>query len=522
MKKNLKIIMLLVTTILLITNCQKDDVDTDIPSKRAIFTSEQSQGNTIRVNSLLTFGDVSTGVISRTWSIPEGVANITESNESRIKPIFNRVGQHNVTLTQTFEESAFVNGVQRGARLDTTIVVTVLEPIKIDLRANYINPDGSLGAALNLSNNVENEVIASRSVRYTFDPVGLPQNIAWTPDGGDPDQVAGTMSQIDVAYKRIGVYDFKVIANTPRPFGGDTISFEKLIKVIPSTDPVTLGNVEGKRDGTLALEFSREMDETTINAGDFSITVENGTTIPATISSVSINPTEKNILNITLDGELIYIDDTVTVSYTAGALSTADGVQADSFTNVPMDSFEQSPNLLDAVTATTDSGFENSLSTDWIDGGFAFGTALDATLTVNNTRAHTGINSGLVTASANTNSVIYNQGKEFPFETGKTYQLGVWSYLESSIDRAATGFDPEFRYYFRDPGANLINYSISGPVIPFLSVPLNEWVFNSIIITTTASTAPKEIMIRFLNEGNNNDLRVYIDDLSVSEVVTRP
>ncbi|WP_271783003.1 hypothetical protein [Aquimarina algiphila] len=521
MKKYLKIIMLLVTTILLMTNCQNDDVDTDIPSKRVIFTSEQTQGNAIRVNTSLSFGDISSGVISRTWSIPEGVANITESSESRIKPIFNRVGQHNVTLTQTFEESAFVNGVQRGTKLDTTIVVTVLEPIKIDLKANYINPDGSLGAALNLSNNVENEVIASRSVRYTFDPVGLPQNIAWTLDGGDPDEVVGTMNQVDVSYKRIGVYDFTVIANTPRPFGGDTISFEKLIKVIPSTDPVTLGNVEGKRDGTLALEFSREMDETTINATDFSIAIENGgSVIPATISSVSINPTERNILNITLDGELIYIDDTVTVSYTAGGLSTADGVQSDSFTNVSMNVFEQSPNLLEATVATTDPGFENSLSSDWIDGGFAFGTSLDATLTVNNTRAHTGINSGLVTASANTNSVIYNQGKEFPFETGKTYQLGVWSYLETSIDRATTGFDPEFRYYFNQTGGP--NYSIAGPVIPFLNIPLNEWVFNSIIITTTASDGPKEIMIRFLNEGNDNDLRVYIDDLSVSEVILRP
>ncbi|MGY3792030.1 PKD domain-containing protein [Aquimarina sp. 433] len=515
MKKLLKFITVLIIGLITIISCQNDDVDTDVPSQRVIFTSEQSQANQIRVNTDLTFGDVSTGVVSRTWTFPEGVANVTQSNSDVVKATFTQVGEHNVTLNQVFEEDAFVDGELRGRELDTTIVVTVIEPIAIDLKANYINPDGTLGAALTISDNAENEVIASRAVRYTFDLVGEPLNIDWTIDGGDPETATGT-NQVDVIYKRLGTYGINVDANTNRPAGQAIAAFSNLVKVIPSTDPVTLDGVQGKRDGTLALEFSREMDEATVVSDQFSINVENnGTPISATIQSVQVNPAERNILLVSLSGDQIYIDDTVTVSYTAGSLFTTDGVQADSFMDVPMDSFEQGENLLESTTI--DYSFENSADDANWPYQFWGGKWELYDFSIDFSRARTGTRSGVVDMQANGGMIIAHTAGKLPIESGKTYEIGVWVFVENVGNTPAGSNNPDLRIYLR-PSPDFG----TGPNPEFsASFPTGEWVYSSILVTGNASEE-KELLIRGDNEFNNMPIKIYMDDLFVSEVELRP
>lgn len=515
MKKLLKFITVLIIGFITIISCQNDDVDTDVPSQRVIFTSEQSQANQIRVNTSLTFGDVSTGVVSRTWAFPEGVANVTQSNSDVVKAIFTQVGEHNVTLSQVFEEDAFVDGELRGRELDTTIVVTVIEPIAVDLRANYINPDGTLGAALTMNNNAENEVIASRAVRYTFDLVGEPLNIDWTLDGGDPETATGT-NQVDVTYKRLGTYGISVDANTNRPMGQAIAAFSNLVKVIPSTDPVTLDGVRGRRDGTLALEFSREMDEATVVSDQFSINVENnGTPISVTIQSVQVNPAERNILLVSLSGDQIYIDDTVSVSYTAGSLFTTDGVQADSFMDIPIDSFEQGENILESTTI--DYSFENSADDANWPYQFWGGKWELYDFSVDFSRARTGSRSGVVDMQANGGMIIAHTAGKLPIESGKTYEIGVWVYVENIGNTPAGSNNPDLRIYLR-PSPDFG----TGPNPEFnASFPTGEWVYSSILVTGNASEE-KELLIRGDNEFNNMPIKIYMDDLFVSEVELRP
>lgn len=515
MKKLLKFITVLIIGLITIISCQNDDVDTDVPSQRVIFTSEQSQANQIRVNTSLTFGDVSTGVVSRTWAFPEGVANVTQSNNDVVKATFTQVGEHNVTLSQVFEEDAFVDGELRGRELDTTIVVTVIEPIAIDLKANYINPDGTLGSALNISENAENEVIASRAVRYTFELVGEPLNIDWTLDGGDPETATGT-NQVDVTYKRLGTYGISVDANTNRPMGQAIAAFSNLVKVIPSTDPVTLDGVQGRRDGTLALEFSREMEEATIVSDQFSLTIDNdGTSIPATIQSVRLDPVERNILLVSLSGDQIYIDDTVSVSYTAGSLFTTDGVQADSFTDVPMDSFEQGENILESTTV--DFSFENSTNDDNWPYQFWGGIWELYDFSIDFSRARTGTRSGVVDMQANGGMIIGHTSGTFPLEAGQGYEIGIWSYVENIGNTPAGSNNPDLRVYWT-PATNFA----LGPN-PEISTdfPTNQWVYSSVLVTAT-ETEDKQFLIRGFNEFNNMPIRIYIDDLFVSKVDLRP
>lgn len=531
MKKVLKLSILFAIGMLLAISCQDDDVDTDVPSQRVIFTSEQSQGNQIRLNTDLTFGDVSTGVVSRLWTFPEGVANVQESSSDVVKAIFNRIGEHNVTLNQVFEEDAYVNGERRGRELDTTITVRVLEPIAINLKANYINPDGSLGDVLNVSDNAENEVIASRSVRYTFEAIGEPQNIDWTIDGGDPETASGT-NEIDVTYKRLGTYNIEVSANTARPFGEALVALQNLIKVIPSTDPVTLDKVQGRRDGTLALEFSREMDETTINSDQFSIAIENNSvTVPASIQSIALDPIEKNILVVSLSGESVYIDDTVTISYVAGSLFTSDGVQADSFSDIPMDSFEQGVNILES--STVDFSFENSINADnWPDGGWG-GIWAQYNFSISNNFGRTGTQSALIEMEAGGGMIVDNREPSdvqdysfsYPVEATKSYEIGLWTYVDNSqIPDNSLGvffLFPEIRTYHISPSAPNGDTSTAENPVFTPDFARDQWVFSSIIVTAS-ETEMRRFFIRGYNGDNPNPFSFYIDDLSVTEVNLRP
>ncbi|WP_299254329.1 hypothetical protein [uncultured Aquimarina sp.] len=515
MKKLLRYMIILIISTIAIISCQDDDVDINVPSQRVIFTSEQSQGNQIRLNSNLTFGDVSTGVISRIWTFPEGVANVTTSNSDVVKAVFTRIGEHNITLNQVFEEDAYVDGQLRGRELDTTIVVRVIEPIAINLKGNYINPDGTIGAALDISNNAENEVIASRSIRYTFELTGEPQNIDWTLDGGDPETASG-VNEIDVTYKRIGSYDIDVEANTNRPLGTAVSSFTNLIKVIPSTDPVTLDRVTGKRDGTLALEFSREMDEASIVSDQFSLSIENNSTsIPATIQSIRLDPSEKNVLLVSLIGDLIYIDDSVTVSYTAGSLFTTDGVQAESFVDISMDSFEQGENILESTTV--DFSFENSTNDDNWPYQFWGGIWELYDFSIDFSRAKTGTRSGVVNMQANGGMIIGHTSGTFPLEAGQGYEIGIWSYVENIGNTPGGSNNPDLRIYWTPA----TNFSLGPNPEITSSYPTNQWVYSSIVVTAT-ETEEKQFLIRGFNEFNNMPIKIFIDDLFVSKVNLRP
>lgn len=516
MKKLLKLTLLLATCFVFVNSCDKDDEAPIVPSKRVIFTSEQNLNNTIRVDSDLTFGDVSTGVESRTWNFPEGVANVTQSGEDVVKAIFRQVGEHDVVLNQTFRESAFVGNTQIGTQIDTTITVTVVEHIKINLQANYVNPDGSLGGALNLANNAQNEVQAGRFVRYSFEPLGQPQRIEWSANGGNPSTLTGGATEVDVQYGALGVFGIDIDAGTPRPFGEDAISFTNLVKVIPSADPVFLNSIEGRRDGSLTLVYSREMDASSFVNSDFAVSIldKTGTNIPANIQSITLDPNAGNTLVIAFDNELVYVDDTVNISYTAGSLKTADQVEADSFANIRMDAFEQSSNVFEE--GGMDVSFENSTETNW---PYQFwGAPWDLyNFSVTATQAHSGINSASIEILPNGGMIIGHTDGNFTAETGKDYEMGVWTYVESVGNNEAGQFDPDLRLYWfpsTDWGV--------GPNPAFVpDFTIGEWVFTSIFVKFTHDGATT-LNIRGFNEFNSESVKLYMDDLSLREVILRP
>lgn len=513
MKKTIKSVIFLAIALITIISCQKDEVDPEnVPSQRVLFNSSDAFNNQVRVFGTVSLSDFSSGVVSRAWSFPSA-ATIDESAESIVTTFFSQPGEQRVTLNQTFKEDAFVNGTLRGRELDTTIVITVLDSIRLKLSANILNSDGSVGAALNMADNAKNEVFAGSGVRFTLETTGQPDVIDWNIESGSPETIQN-VTEVDIKYRRLGTYGIDINASSNRPADSYDLGFTDLIEVIPSTEPVTLDNVEVRLDGTLALEFSREMDPASIVASEFGLTLENaGIAIPVAIKDITIDPSEGNVIIISLDGNQLYYDDEIAVSYTVGSLLTTDAVASEGFSDLPRTSYEGDELL---SSGGVDSGFENDTdASSWPDQGWG-GIWERYDFSISSARAHTGSQSARIEYLSNGGMIVRGVAGTFSVEEGKTYELSNWVYVEDLGNSDQNQILPELRFYC-DSG--FVELGIS-PVFKG-TYPTGEWVRNAIIFTA-GTTADKELLMRGFNEFNPKSLTFFFDDLSIREVVLRP
>lgn len=507
---------------LLMAGCKKEEI-LEEPSHRVIFTSEMDFQNRIEVGGSITFGDISPGVVSREWTLPAGAADIVNadndqsSTEATIEAVFSEAGTYDIKLSQTFEKEAFVGTEVVGTNLDTTIVVTVLDSIEIEVQAFWINKDGTTGAEIVLEDGAENAVPASGSVRYTFSSVGEPQQYQWNFEGGDPNQVSDFQAEIDVKYKRLGTYDMSFRAFRGRPFGQDSVAFDNLIKVIPSTDPVTLDQVT-ERKGNIALVFSREMEPSSLDPADFAVTIKTDwETMMPMVESASLDPDEGNVVLLTLAGEQIYNDDSVKISYTPGELKTADGIKADAFTDAIL--IFEITNLL--VNSNYDYSFENSLEENWT--YLEWGDPWDQyQWTLTDAQSYDGSRSALVDMNPAGGMIIGLKDENgddvtFPVKADQAYELGLWVYAEDLGQLDGLLLEPDLRMYWNPD----TDWSIGGNPVFSTSFPMGEWVYSSAFVKF-AQTGQASFMIRGFNSTNPENLKVYIDNITLAEVTLRP
>ncbi|MBU3026235.1 hypothetical protein [Zobellia galactanivorans] len=500
-----------------------DDVALPETSHRVVMTSEMDFDNKVNLNEDITFGDVSTGVENRTWTFPEGVVDIAgsdndaTSSEATVRAYFKKIGDHEVKLQQTFQSDAYVGTTKMGKELDTTFIVRVLGAVKVSISANIVNSDGTLGDALTIGDNAKNEVMAGSTVRYTVATEGEPENYIWTVNGGDPESSEVFEDELDVKYKKLGSYDFSFAANRERPEGGTEVTYKNLITIIPSTEPVTLDAVNEK-DGNIALNFSREMEESTLNPEDFSVSVVNGgADVPVTIESVTVDPDEGNLVIIKLAGDRIYNDDTVTVSYTAGSMATTDAYPAESFTDQQV--VFKGENIFEG--SAFDYSFENYTAANWPYQWW--GAPYDGyTFEISTAQTYDGAKSAYVEMQPNGGMIIANVDSDnaaipFSFETGQWYEIGIWVYVES-VTPPDTGdmFNADVRFFwFPD-----VDWGV-GPNPDLTAIPAGEWVYSSQLVQFS-SEAPQTFSIRGYNASNTTATRFYMDNISISKASLRP
>ncbi|MFW2377918.1 hypothetical protein [Cellulophaga baltica] len=522
--KKIKLFGFAIVSLLAFYACtEEDEVKLTEASHRAIVTSEMNFENKINVGGHIDFGDISSGVVSRTWTFPEGVADVSTSSEAVVKATFSKVGVHNVTLKQTFENEAYADErttPSGSTELDTTIVVTVLGDVTAQIQANYVNADGSLGAELSLVDNAENVITASNYIRLSYTAEGDPINFIWNLPNAKPNTLQNPEGDADVRYSKVGVHDLEFIASRSRPFGGDTISIKNFIKVIPSTDPVILDAVSDK-EGKVALEFSRDMDAATAAKTDFSISIETagGTIISPQIASITTDPVDENILLLELEGERVYNNDKVMVSYTAGELSTLDAVAATSFTDEAL--VFNTVNMLE--NSNYDYSFENTTNTNW-PYQFWGGNWGEYDFSLSSVVSQDGSKSAYVEFRPEGGMVISHtdmlgENAIVSLVAGTTYEVGVWIYIDGPFFTApyptSGNFVSDLRFYPRSFGFEAATTFFTE------DFPVNEWVYTSAFITPGADE-DVNFVIRGYNVGNGQTLKFYMDNISVAEVEIRP
>ncbi|WP_152285419.1 hypothetical protein [Flavicella marina] len=505
------------------TACKdEEDVNLTVPSHRVIVTSQMDFENTVNVNGILSFGDVSAGVVSRKWTFPNGVADIldtpndTVSTLSKVKTQFKVVGEHNVKLHQEFYKDAYDGTVLKGSVLDTTIVVKVLPFVSGNIVANVLDADGNIVRELTVADDIKNEVSAGSTIRYSYQMEGEPQIFNWQFEGGDP-AVFEENTEVDVKYKKLGVYDVQFIARRERPFGGDTIYVKDFLSIIPSTEPVLLDKVYQQENG-VALEFSREIDVNTLNKDDFNVVIQNGgNTINPTIESAVINPDEANIILLNLASESVYSNDNVTISYIQGELQSTDFVKVESIVDRAL--VYEKENIL--IDSDFDYSFENGTNDNWL--YLWWGAPWDKyTFNLSNAQAQDGSTSGHITIDADGGMIMGNKNDDnsdflrFDVEANVNYEIGVWIYVdEASIPALAT--QPDVRFYW-NPGTDW--GVVSNPLFT-PEFQTGEWVYSA-TNATFDNAASISFMIRGANAGNPNEFKFYMDNISVSKAPLRP
>ena len=373
-----------------------------------------------------------------------------------------------------------------------------------------------MGEILSLSDNAQNEVMAGSFIRYIVKSEGEPASYQWNLDGGDPPFSEELIDTLDVRYKKVGEFDFGLFASRTRPQGDFTFEAENFLKIIPSTEPVTLDGAQEKNGG-IALNFSREMNGNSLDPANFSVSIINkGNPISATVSSAEVDPMEGNFVNLTLVGQEIYNDDIVTVSYTQGVMATADGVLADSFEGQSVVFIGE--NIL--KTSAFDYSFETSLESNWPYQWW--GAPWDMyTFKISSAQAYDGKKSGLVTMKPAGGMIIGHTDANgtpitFKAEAGKSYEIGVWVYVESLGNTPSDAVQSDLRFYW-SPGTD---WAV-GPNPEFTNdFEVGKWVYSSTLVKFP-STGNFNFNIRGANQNNPSEIKFYMDNISVSEARLR-
>ncbi len=536
MKSIIKYILLLFIPLSMI-GCQKNDFVADEVNHSMISTSFGSSSPILQVNDIMSFVDVSRGVVSREWIFPDGVVTdtmgnpMTSSTASNQKVKFIVPGEYYVTAKQVFEGDVYVTDGFIGTNTyEKDILVIVYDSV----RASYTAAKLDDGQPLDIVNGAENEVAAGSSVRFTVTSTGNPATNTFSVFNEDGEVTSGSASTdaetgeiyADIQLAMPGVYSVKLTSSNN--FGISSVTYTDLVNVVASMEPIYLNSISRistSPGNVISLEFSRGMvvqDDFSLDA--FTVDVTNGSkTIDIAVTDIS---TSSNYVNLTLS-DMIYSSDVVMLSYdnTNGKLAAIDNPETvqESFTSVGV-TFPVTDIL---STVGYDAGFENGTD-NWayLWWGGQWGKYASGFST---TQAYSGSTSfkiemsnvagfgqyGCTDANTNSGAIIGNKTETFPVESGKTYVLGVWTYIESiSSELGTNSTDLLFSLNENTTWDNQMPFTVDSPV--------GEWVYRTQQIPAGTYSGDASILLR----GNNSEFAesfiIYLDDLTLSEAEERP
>ncbi len=298
----------------------------------------------IQVADFVSFSDLSQGVSSRTWTVPESAEILndngaTTSSKSIIHVKFNSPGEHDVKLTSAFNNP--------DVSLDSTFTITVYDSITANIAVTEVlGKNAEIGAD-------KIKIEAGSQVVWADNSTGNPNTWKWSFEGADIE--SADTETITTQYKSLGFFDVSLISSRVNPYGRpDTVVLADFVEVIPSSEPILVNKIEENEAGQIQIFFSRNVDIPLNEEGNFTVKIDD---VEATINSITRDAIDESIINIAIAENFRNVQ-TGMVSYNGnGALQSSDFVKIAAFTDT-----EASPFF---VNLLANSGFETGDMTGW-------------------------------------------------------------------------------------------------------------------------------------------------------------
>lgn len=530
----------LLSFVLIATACKEDSI-ISIPSHKVLLNSTARNENRVEIGTKVSLGDISTGLATRKWTIQEGVADIIDSDNDTesTAPVLNfrflQAGNQEITLQQVFKENAYVgvdNTVNSGEKEFTeTIIFEVLKTIELsNLAATILDRDGNPETTLTIANDALNEVSAGKTVRYSFDVIGQPGTV--TAVSGDANSVEGSVNidvenntaSIDVKYSKVKNYGVAITASRLNPVGSGSIEFTNLISVVGSVEPVSLDNTT-VNNGKITLAFSREMEASTLDKNDFTVTLKdkNNNVISSPILNVAVQADDATLVDITLDGETVYDDDTATVTYTKGTFATTDGVLLENLTDI--EALTGGTNILEGTDYDFDFEKSGTGLENWRRNTTFCGPCVEANSAYeySTAQAKTGNQSLKLTVqqggvAALLNTTTSGTDIEYPIVSGQSYEIGLWAYIPDTHNFGPSQINIRT---FSNAGAGAIDPGFASLILNS-TTPTNTWVYGSVIASFSSDSAKLILRVRNNVFGPVQPVEIYLDNITIKAVNLRP
>ncbi len=300
--------------------------------------------NTIQVTDFVSFSDLSQGVTSRTWTVPESAEILnddgaTSSDKSIIHVKFNQPGEHDVSLSTAFNDP--------NVSLDSTFTITVYDSIMANIAVTeVIGKNAEVGAD-------KIKIEAGSQVLWADNSTGNPDTWAWSFEGADIE--SANTETVTTQFKSLGLFDVRLISSRGNPYGRpDTVILADFVEVIPSTEPILVNKIAENAEGLIQIFFSRNIDVPLNEEDNFTVMIDD---VEATVTGVTRDGIDESIMNIAIAENFRNIQ-TGSVSYNgSGNLQSSDFVKIEAFTDT-----EASPFF---VNLLTNSDFETGDMTGW-------------------------------------------------------------------------------------------------------------------------------------------------------------
>ncbi len=382
----------------------------------ATVVSSVNSSNVVNVRDILTFQDISQGIVSRKWNITNAEFVKGDSITAKVKIRFMKPGVQQVHLLASFIKSDY--------NLDTTFTITVLDTITANFNAM------SNGIIYTSKQRITAEA-GSGPITFTADCGGFPVYYRWFLKGSAEEGFFGRdLTKVEANYYLPGKYDAMLVASREQPWGLDTILIKEYLTILPSTKPASVQRILQTSDDKLEVAFNLGMKAPAVaDITAFKVMRNN---IPVSIKSLTLKSGDFTRFIMEIDGG-VWNGDDVMVSYANGSVQSVVNTALSAFSDIAFTPYNA--NLI------LNPGFESG---SWSKAFYNNNWGILENAGISTTQVHSGSQSVYMEAPSSVGGMML-EGDDYKgitgFRTNKSYKMEFWVYNKTLASYAEFGLN---------------------------------------------------------------------------------